>query len=209
MPGHKIILSDVLSWRPDFVLEDNDYNDNMTMLPDDLFINLIDLDLQKWIANCGTLDKDATNSLAILLKQGPTAVKNQLDDWNMGEFDGKTILFYKGRNYIPQDDNLRRDIAKMFHDHETAGHPGEIEIFNSIKHHYWWPGLRTFVKKLCQRLWNTSTIYNWQTTIKAGIPPHWRSKNHMTFHLLLYELHNQLTNRERIQFNPGRGRPRP
>ena len=73
-------------------------------------------------------------------------MKNQLDDWNMGEFDGKTILFYKGRNYIPQDDNLRRDIAKMFHDNETAGHPGEIETFNSIKHCYWWPGLRTFVK---------------------------------------------------------------
>ena len=34
----------------------------------------------------------------------------------------------------------------MFHDHETAGHPGELETFNSIRQHYWWPGLRTFVK---------------------------------------------------------------
>ena len=52
----------------------------------------------------------------------------------MEEFDGKTILFYRGRNYIPQDENLSRDIVKMFHDHETAGHPGEVETFNSIKH---------------------------------------------------------------------------
>ena len=60
-PGHKIILSDALSQRPDFVLEDDNDNDNMTMFPDDLFINLIDLDLQKKkkkIANCDTLDKD-------------------------------------------------------------------------------------------------------------------------------------------------------
>ena len=34
----------------------------------------------------------------------------------------------------------------MFHDHETAGHPGELETFNSIRQHYWWPGLWTFVK---------------------------------------------------------------
>ena len=64
----------------------------------------------------------------------------------MENFDGKTILFFKGKNYIPQNDQLRHDIAKTFHDHEMAGHPGELETFNSINHHYWWPGLRTFVK---------------------------------------------------------------
>jgi hypothetical protein len=34
----------------------------------------------------------------------------------------------------------------MFHDHEMDGHPRELETFNSIRNHYWWPGLRTFVK---------------------------------------------------------------
>ena len=76
------------------------------MLPNDLFIDLIDLDLQKQIANCDALDNDATDALTILLKQGPTTIKSQLDDWTMEEFDGKTILFYKGRNYIPQDESL-------------------------------------------------------------------------------------------------------
>ena len=35
---------------------------------------------------------------------------------------------------------------KNFHDHETAGHPGEIGTYNAVQQHYWWPGLRTFVK---------------------------------------------------------------
>ena len=35
---------------------------------------------------------------------------------------------------------------KNFHDHETAGHPGEIRTYNAVQQHYWWPGLRTFVK---------------------------------------------------------------
>src|SRR5271168_3060226 len=34
----------------------------------------------------------------------------------------------------------------MFHDHETAGHPGELETYNSVAEYYWWPGLRSFVK---------------------------------------------------------------
>ena len=34
----------------------------------------------------------------------------------------------------------------MFYDHQMAGHPGELETVNSVKQHYWWPGMRTFVK---------------------------------------------------------------
>ena len=33
----------------------------------------------------------------------------------------------------------------MFHDPETAGHPGEIATYNAVQQHYWWPGLKTFV----------------------------------------------------------------
>ena len=45
----------------------------------------------------------------------------------------------------------------MFHDCETAGHPGELETFNAIRQHYWWPSLQTFVKnyvsgcRICQQ----------------------------------------------------------
>ena len=142
-PGHIMILSDALSRWPDFTPEEDVDNDNITMLPDNLFIDLIDFDLQNWIANCNALDKDATDALTLLLDQKPTTVKGQLDDWTVERFDDKTILFYKGKNYIPVDETLRRDIAQMFHDHETAGHPGEIETFNSINQHYWWPGNTT------------------------------------------------------------------
>ena len=41
---------------------------------------------------------------------------------------------------------MRKDILKDFHDHETAGHPGELQTYNAVRQHYWWPGLHTFVK---------------------------------------------------------------
>ena len=34
----------------------------------------------------------------------------------------------------------------MFHDHETAGHPGELETYNLVKQHYWWSRMWIFVK---------------------------------------------------------------
>ena len=54
--GSKMIQSDALSCRPDFVPDEDNDNEDITMLPENLFINLIDLDLQKRIANCKDMD---------------------------------------------------------------------------------------------------------------------------------------------------------
>ena len=32
------------------------------------------------------------------------------------------------------------------HDVPTAGYPGELETYNALRTHYWWLGMRTFVK---------------------------------------------------------------
>jgi hypothetical protein len=146
LPGSKMILSDALSRRPDHCPGDDTGNDDMVLLPEGLFINLVDLELQERIANSSDLDFDATDAISRLLQSGPVTIKNDLEDWKLDETSGKRVLFYKGKNYIPKDAELRRDIVKMLHDHETAGHPGELETFNSVRQHYWWPGMRTFIK---------------------------------------------------------------
>ena len=46
LPGSRMILSDTLSWWPDFVPEKDTNNKNIVLLPDQLFINLIDIELQ-------------------------------------------------------------------------------------------------------------------------------------------------------------------
>ena len=130
-----MIQSDALSRRPDYILEEDNDNEDITMLPDNLFINLIDLDLQKCITNCKDMDRDATEALMLLLEQKPATLKNDLEDWTLERIDDKTVLFFKGKNYIPRDDDLQRDIVKMFHDHETAGHPGELEHQEIVENH--------------------------------------------------------------------------
>ena len=46
-PGHKIIQSDTLSRWPDFIPDKDTGNEDIVMLPDNLFIQLLDIDLQR------------------------------------------------------------------------------------------------------------------------------------------------------------------
>ena len=141
-----MVLLDALSRRPDLCPEEDKDNSDVVVLPEHLFVNLIDVDLQERIANANELDADMANVLQTLLGNGPTTLWNNLSDWTTEEFKGKQILFYKGKNYIPKDIALIR----TFHDHGTAGHPRELETYNDVRQHYWWPGLRSFVKNYVQ-----------------------------------------------------------
>ena len=99
-------------------------------------LNLLDTDLQKKILQGEELDWDVKNAIETLQEEGPTNLKNNLQNWKIEEMDGRRTIFYKGKNYIPKDQELRQNIVKMFHDHETAGHPGELETYNAIRQHY-------------------------------------------------------------------------
>ena len=76
------------------------------MLPKQLFANLIDMDLQKRIATSIPFDYDAAEAMKTLLQEGPTTLRQDLSDWEIEEFDGKHILFFMGKNYIPKNNIL-------------------------------------------------------------------------------------------------------
>ena len=140
-PGNKMVQSDALSRRPDLCPDDDTDNENIIMLPDDLFLSLIDTALQEKIALSDDLDSDAADALKLLLEKAPTTMTHRLENWTMDNTNGRNILFYKGKNYIPRNAELRQEIVHSFHDHKTAGHPGELGTYNAVRQHYWWPGL--------------------------------------------------------------------
>ena len=105
------------------------------MLPQDMFLNLIDTELQTRIALSDDLDGIAAESLKLLLEMAPTSMTTGLNDWTIEKTNGQTILFYKGKNYIPRNDNLRRDIVRSFHDHkqqDTPAKSGPITRYGNI-----------------------------------------------------------------------------
>ena len=132
-----MIQSDALSRQPDYIPEQDNDNMDRILLPENMFVNLMDLDLQDRIAKTDKYDYDIKNTLGLLLENGPNSLRQDLEDWQLEKHGDKNILFYKDKNYIPDDLDLWRDIVRMFHDHKTAGHLGELETYNSVKQCYW------------------------------------------------------------------------
>ena len=91
MAGTKMIQSDNLSRRPDYVPDNDTDNEDITMLPDNLFIGLIDVDLQNQITESNDMDKDAMEALATLLNQENTTLINNAKDWITEKFNDKNI----------------------------------------------------------------------------------------------------------------------
>ena len=112
-----------------------------TSVNDVTTVNVMDIDLQKRIAMAHDMDINVDDTINVLLGKRPNIWKDELKDWRLEKLDKENILFFRGKNYVPKDDKLRKDILRMFHNHETAGHPGELETYNSVAENYWWPGL--------------------------------------------------------------------
>ena len=93
-----MIQSDALSRRPDYIPEEDHDNENRILLPEDMFVNLMDLDLQERIANTDKYDFDVKNALDLLLETGPNSMRQDLQDWRLGieiSFSTKTKITFR------------------------------------------------------------------------------------------------------------------
>jgi hypothetical protein len=52
--------------------------EDKVVLPDNLFINLLDTELQEQILNRKELNLDVKNTIKTLMEEGPTSLKNDL-----------------------------------------------------------------------------------------------------------------------------------
>ena len=69
-------------------------------------MNLLDVDLQKRILNVKDLDMDIKDIIETIQRNGPTNLLNDISDWKIEEINGQKTIFYKGKNYIPRDQDL-------------------------------------------------------------------------------------------------------
>jgi len=146
-PGEKMIQSDAISRRSDLNPTIDENHKPETMLTHDLFVRFIDLELQERITGSKEVESDVLKALETIKA---SEIDGDLDEWTMEETENGKSIFFKGRQYIPDELELRREIIKRFHDAVTAGHPGELETYNLVRESYWWPGLKTFVKNYVQ-----------------------------------------------------------
>ena len=62
------------------------------LLPENMFVNLMDLDLQDRIANTDKYDYDVKNTLELLLESGPNSLRQDLEDWWLEKHREKNIF---------------------------------------------------------------------------------------------------------------------
>jgi hypothetical protein len=105
LPGNKMVVSDALSRRPDHCPKEDEIKEEI-LLPDDLFLNLLNINLRDRIMKNKEYDFNVTKAIKLLQEERPTSIQNNLEDWRIEEIDDQKTIFYKGKQYVPKDQEL-------------------------------------------------------------------------------------------------------
>ncbi len=125
IPGKANGRADALSRCPDYNQGSHD-NENVTVLPDSLFIRSL-------------IIKEP------LYEQKMSTIWKWADAHRLKEFGGK--WYKEGRLVIMGDVTERKKIVQEFHNPPTAGHPAIARTKDLIARSYWWPKLQKDVKE--------------------------------------------------------------
>ena len=142
--GRQMIIADALSRRADYdhSKEGKDEEKPVTALPEELWIRLLDMELQDAVAKAQVNDE-----LALEVLRKFSTPLNPPEKWTIEtDPNGSKILFYDQRMYVPDDLLLRKKIVSDHHDTSVGGHMGTLTTVRSIRSSYFWPGLQHFVR---------------------------------------------------------------
>ena len=108
--GSEMVQADALSRRPD--LCDEEEPEPEILLPDWMFldemeVSMEDQELRQWIQEAGQKDQVLTAAVKTIKEGAVPPMRSSLSDWELVD----EILLYKGKIYVPEDADLRREIV--------------------------------------------------------------------------------------------------
>ena len=120
VPGKLHAAPDMLSRRPNADKGEED-NQNLTLLPPELFIHSIADPLKDWVELTEQINRAQRRYHCLLqdwkrsrpIQRQPTTASPKIELWH-----------YQGHIVIPSDETLRRNILYHHHGRPTMGHPG-------------------------------------------------------------------------------------
>ena len=146
IPGKDLSAPNALSCQSDHISSTDADNENVTLLPDGLFVNVIDTSLSANPHSSSTSDPLVLDTLHALPSKLSTKFHSWLSNWC---YDA-TILTYQDCVYVPANANLCQSVVSCHHDHPSAGHPGVLKTCQLVTPEFWWPGLASFVQQYVQ-----------------------------------------------------------
>ncbi len=129
--GKVNIPADTLSRPPGENIVEDSWE--IALLPPEVFLNVFGA------------DSDGSLEHHIILTQW--AMSEIMDDWlkhlpiSRDQHVDGPIWWHEvlGRLLIPPNDEIRKEIMKVWHDHQGGGHPGWHEMIQKVQQEYLWP----------------------------------------------------------------------
>ncbi|ESK82172.1 reverse transcriptase-rnase h-integrase [Moniliophthora roreri MCA 2997] len=184
VPGHEMVQSDALSRRDNHIHGTDNDNDDVILLPDRLFINVVDVELQDKLRDRLGTDDFHRMALEALTTTGLPPIKSALSDWEIND----SLIRYKGRIYVPDDVVLQWEITQTIHKGQPFGHPGQFGTLDLVQRDYWWPGMAKFVKSFVDRCAVCQQMKINTHPTKVGLQPLPSTPNATPFQIITMDL---------------------
>jgi hypothetical protein len=123
-----MVQLDALSQRADLHPDEDNNNEDMTLLPDDLFVKVIDTKTHSLLVAALIRDNLVKLAVKALKTRGIPLIKSALTDCKLE--DG--LLFFLGRCYVLPDEVLRKRIIEHYHNTLPSGHPGQFQTLELV-----------------------------------------------------------------------------
>ena len=107
---------------------------------------VVDRDLLQRIRSCSEKDTEVAEALSKVQELGPRLLQKGIEEWNTEQ----GLLLFRGKVYVPNDPQLRKELVQRHHDAPPAGHPGRAKTLELLSCNYWWPGITVDIKKYIQ-----------------------------------------------------------
>jgi hypothetical protein len=98
------------------------------MLPTNLFLNLISIDLHDCIAKLTTTNAYVA-TIYNCIKRKALPLQTTLSDWNLDDI----LILFKNKVYVPEDLDLCQSIIAEIHELPIARHPGCFKMLQLLR----------------------------------------------------------------------------
>jgi len=150
IPGSKMGKADSLSRRPDWEIGIERGNKDETLVkPEWLEVRRTErvevivegVDLLEKVRKLKVKDNKVVKAVEEMKRAGVKMLK----DKKCREVD--SIMYKKGKVYVPKDNILRAEIIRLYYDTPVGGHGGQWKIVELVTQNFWWPGVTKEVKQ--------------------------------------------------------------
>jgi hypothetical protein len=128
VPRSQMVQSDTLSRRADLHPDEDNDNEDMMLLPNELFVKVIDTETHGLLVTALMKDDLVKSAVEVLKTGGVPLIKSALTDRKLE--DG--LLLFLGQCYIPPNEVLRKRIVEHYHDTLPSGHPGQFQTLKLV-----------------------------------------------------------------------------